>query len=529
MPRARWGLALLALAAAGGCKKEEKKPIDLGSAPPTGAANSEALTLGIGVARALDPELAPTSTEWRHTYVVGKDHAVVVGFANNEAVAIVTQDGGKTWRTFRSQVEDWSAWGISKEGNAALVGATKLKPPEPKTPPKPPPPGTPPPPPPRPTHALFDGGRFSIAASDAQTFPALGTLIDPLPKPKGSKPCQPNDPTCLRDGARIPLDAVPIPLNRDRAAIVFEEGPKNVGGLFHVTRTGVEGTALRFGAAERVIPTPYAKPPSLLSYTGKALYRRPVPDVGIALPLPSMVVGVDMTPRLAAELSAPHACESGDLTFQRVTLPGERPGVLVVGPERIFAVALPPGAGGALGCSATQVLTEVTDDKGIPNVAVCPLEVQAGAKPAPAPSASAVAPPAAPPPPRAKKVEAPWIIERSPTCTLAQKPPFRLWNDKHDRRMLVVPTDQGVIAFLQAWAGERWGLTLAYSIEKGTIYEVSRAVAEGSGERGKVELAAVIPLGKRTILLFTSDIMGTSRRGLYVIASDDGGNNWQAP
>ena len=44
-----------------------------------------------------------------------------------------------------------------------------------------------------------------------------------------------------------------------------------------------------------------------------------------------------------------------------------------------------------------------------------------------------------------------------------------------------------------------------------------------------MDLGALISFGKRTLILLAADVTGTSRRGWYVIVSDDGGLSWSAP
>ena len=75
---------------------------------------------------------------------------------------------------------------------------------------------------------------------------------------------------------------------------------------------------------------------------------------------------------------------------------------------------------------------------------------------------------------------------------------------------------------------DRWGLYLAQS-PNSVIYERPRVVGEGTGDRGRVELGALVSFGKRLLLLLSADVTGTSRRGWFVMVSEDGGSNWNPP
>jgi hypothetical protein len=61
------------------------------------------------------------------------------------------------------------------------------------------------------------------------------------------------------------------------------------------------------------------------------------------------------------------------------------------------------------------------------------------------------------------------------------------------------------------------------------MYERQRVIGEGQSDRGRLELGALLSLGKRAILLLSADVTGTSRRGWFVLVSDDGGTNWGPP
>jgi len=108
--------------------------------------------------------------------------------------------------------------------------------------------------------------------------------------------------------------------------------------------------------------------------------------------------------------------------------------------------------------------------------------------------------------------------------------PFRIWTQEHTREIVAVPTSQGVLAVMSARAGERrWGLYLAQSLDGGKTFELAQTIGEGTTDRGHFVLGALASLPKRTLLLISAEVTGTTRRGWYVLASDDGGENWGPP
>ena len=114
-------------------------------------------------------------------------------------------------------------------------------------------------------------------------------------------------------------------------------------------------------------------------------------------------------------------------------------------------------------------------------------------------------------------------------CETPTRPVFRPWIEKHERQFFAAPTEKGAFGVVVARAGERWGLYHVQSSDGGKFYERARVIGEGSGDRGKLDFGALVSFGKRTLLLISADVTGTSRRGWYVIVSDDGGETWNPP
>lgn len=430
---------------------------------PRGGASVDELSTGIGLARGLDSSLVPSSTEWRQLIVLDASRAVLAGEIAGEAIAIRTEDAGKTWRAFRAPGQGWSAWGMGADGTLVLATGTVEKP----------------------KVALPGGQRAPIDSAGLQ-FVAAETTDLSSPNPIFA-------PIEKKTTPRIPIGkGMPAVLSRSRAALLVDEAPRKSGILFGGP-AGVEaGPLLPIPPAERLVPTPMARPPMILTTRGRDLLIRPTPSPDKPLDPPQKIAGITPTPAVLVELGQLPACESGAWSFQRVTQQN-RPMILGVSPTRNVVVPLPPTTTktSRVGCGADRLVVETLDPKDkVESLATCGLEGQ---------------------------------------CLAPMKPPFRPWPEKHEREIATVGTTQGAIAVLTARSRDRWGLYLSQSTDGGKLFELPRMIGEGNSDRGRFELGAVISFGARTLLLISTGVTGTSRRGWYVLVSDDGGTTWAPP
>jgi hypothetical protein len=466
-----WGLCA-SLTSLGCKKKKEEQPIP--APPPRGAASIDELSTGLGTARGLDVNLAPTSTEWRRVFVLDDKQAILAGDVAGEAVTLMTSDAGKTWRSLRAERDAWSTWSLGADGTLVLTTGAREQPKFKNQPAK----------------APADAVRLFFAGPDAASLSAPWPLVPPQPPPAEPPPKkQPPPPKSY-----VTIDAIPAVLAADSAAFVAEEGPRKLSLMY----AGPPGSAVlppvKLPPVERFVPTPYGRPPMLLSIKGRDLLVRPMPAAGKPLDAPQKVANVVATPALLNELSALPVCESEGFSFQRIaqTAPA-RTALLAISSARTTALPLPANIEKTtrIGCGGGKIVVETIDAKAnSPTLTICDLEG---------------------------------------SCVTPQKPPFRLWPEQHQRDTVATPTALGVAAVMSARAGDRWGLYFAQSVEGGSVYEVSRVIGEGSTDRGKMDLGALISFGKRTLILMSADVTGTSRRGWYVIVSDDGGLTWNPP
>ncbi|XXX75706.1 hypothetical protein WMF30_49460 [Sorangium sp. So ce134] len=455
--------ALTALLALGCRKKEKAEPITV--LPPPGAASQDALTTAIGQARGIDSTLAPSSTRWRRVFVLDDKRAVITGEVENEAIALVTETAGRTWRSLRRVREGWSTWSVGADGATVLTAG-------PRGP------------------APAKDARGARGAPPAMDPPSL--FFAPFEASELSAPSPVALPELGR-GARPLANSVPAVLSAESAALLVEPRPRRAT-LVYAGPPGAEPVpSVQLPAQEQALPVPYGRPPAILSVRGRNLLSRPVPEPGKPLDAPRVVEGLAVSPAATAALSAPPTCDFAGWSIQLVPQPPDKTAVVAISATQTAVLKLPAKAapGAAVGCAADRIMVEViAPTTGELTLATCALD---GA------------------------------------CILAEKPPFRPWLEPHERSVALAPTREGVAAVLTSRTPTRWGLYIAQSPEAGKIYDVPRVIGEGSGERGRIELGALLSFGNRLLMLLQADVTGTSRRGWYVMASEDSGLTWSPP
>ncbi|MGK4001290.1 hypothetical protein WMF31_01595 [Sorangium sp. So ce1036] len=448
-----------------GCKKKEKQePINV--PPPPGAASSDELTTAVGPARGLSSTLAPTSTRWKRVFVLDDKRAVVAGETEDEAIALVTENAGRTWRSLRRPRDGWSAWSVGADGSIVLAVGSRA-------------PGR---------SKDVDGAALPPEEEPINLFFAPSEAADllapsPVPLPELGRKATP------------PVDSVPAVLSAESAALLISPKPRRAA-LVHAGPPGATpAPPIPLPPQEQALPIPYGRPPALLSVRGRNLLTRPVPAPGKPLEAPRTVAGLVMTPAATAALSASPACDFGEWSIQVVPQPPDKSAVVAISAARTAVLKLPAKAAplATVGCGANRITVDViAPTGGEPTLATCDLK---GA------------------------------------CVLAEKQPFHPWIEPHERSVASAPTREGVAAVLTARAAARWGLYIALSPspESGKLYEVPRVIGEGQGERGRIDLGALLSFGDRLLMLLQADVTGTSRRGWYVTVSEDSGLTWSPP
>lgn len=467
MDRALLAIGLSALLALGcGKKKEDEGPIP--APPPPGQASKDELSTTLGQAKGLDEGLAPTSAKWTRVFVLDEKRALIAGEVVNETIALLTDDAGVTWRSFRSEKDAWSSWSVGLDGAVVLGVGSREGAPSAQT-------------------ARVEGARVAFGTFDT---PQLGVATPLFPTPKG--------PVM---GLVQTVSAVPA-LIGESAALVAEDAPRKLV-LLYGGKPGAEAMApLKLPSSEKIVPVPYGRAPVMLSIKGKDLFSRPFPAAGKPLDKPQKVPSVAATPTLLAELSTPPLCETGAWSFQRVLAGGKKTQLLGVSPTKIVAFALPESTSPttAIGCGANRIVVEAVQAK------------------------------TGPPALQAEQPDVPILVtcDLAGKCTTPKNPPFRVWPGPQKREIAMTATEAGTLGVMSVRAGDRWGLYLGQGPD-GITFERPRPIGEGTGDRGRIELGALLSFGKRALLLISADVTGTSRRGWFVLVSDDGGTNWNPP
>jgi hypothetical protein len=452
-----------------GCGKKKEEEPAIAPPPPSGAASAEELTTTLGQARGLSEGLAPTSTRWSRVVVLDDKRAVLMGEVVNETIALFTPDAGKTWRSFRSERDAWSNWSLGADGELVLgVGSREGAP--------------------TPQSAALQATKLSFGNLESESLTAPTPLF---PTAKGPV-----------TGVLQTESAIPALLAAGSAALVAEEGPRK-SFLYYGGKPGSDAVApVKLPGGEKVVPVPYGRPPMLLSIKGKDLLIRPFPAAGKPLDKPTKVAGVTATPTLLAELSTRPMCEHGAYSYQRIKQ-GKGVALLGVSSGKTFSFPFPESTVPTtrIGCGGARLAIE------------------------------AVQPKKGPPATRKDQPDLPTILTCDVVgkCSNPQNAPFRTWPEQHKRDITVETTEDGVLGVMSIKAGERWGLYMAQGPKEGNAWERQRPIGEGSGQRGQIELGALVSFGKRALLLISADVTGTSRRGWFVMVSDDGGTNWGPP
>jgi hypothetical protein len=436
--------------------------------PPPGAASRDELTTSLGQGKGLEESLAPTSVKWTRVFVLDDKRAVLAGEDVSATIALFTEDAGTSWKSFRAERDAWSNWSVGLDGTLVVGTGSRDGAPTPQT-------------------ARAEAARVAFGAIGGEEL-SIGSPLFPAPKGQVK-------------GLLAVAAAIPAVLGQDATALVVEEAPRKPT-LFYGGKPGAEAVPpVKLPSGEKIVPVPYGRAPVMLSFKGKDLLQRPFPAPGKPLDKPAKVTGVPPSPKLLDELSAPPLCETGAWSFQRVSA-GKRAQVVGVSPAKIVSFPLPESVvpTTSVGCGADKIVVEA-------------VQAKTGA-----------------PATWADQPDIPILLtcDLKGKCTAPKNAPFRIWPGAQKREIVSAATTGGTLGVMSVTAGSRWGLYLGQTTD-GVTFERPRPIGEGTGDRGRIELGALLSFGKRALLLISADVTGTSRRGWFVLVSDDGGTSWNPP
>ena len=348
---ARLGCTLAALMATlpacGDSKTSDKKPVVDLEPKRIGDASQKSLLTGLGPATAIR-EPVPANARWDRVISFGDNGAVVSGGTDDETLALVTKDGGKTWHVLRAKAEPWTAWSASADGAVVAMLAGREKPPPPPA----------------------KGPRRPPAATRQPPFTALAISFSSADGVDMSIPVSLLGKEALLATEQLDLPAVvPAVLGSELAGLAT-----TAGLVYTVPPTRERPAALSLPAGERFLPAAYGRPPMLVSLQGSDIVTRPWPKPGETLATGTKVAGARADGNAWDGLATAPECEFGAWSFQRIGANGQAT-VVGISPDRSVAFALPKNESKWLGCSDRSVLFEAVDDKSkAPTLVRCGLD-----------------------------------------------------------------------------------------------------------------------------------------------------------
>lgn len=444
---------------------EKKKDAPRELPPAEGQANSKQVNTMVGQGRAIPFDVASTNARFGRIFQLPPNIAILGGDSPGEAAVMRTENAGKDWVGFKTLADTATLIGYSVSLDGSLVISLAKR----QVPKK----------------GLPKG-----------QLPPVDTLSY-LFAPKGEGLSAPSPILAPDEKGKGPL----IPKGRGMPALVaknvgsfaIEYAPKRFAIAYGVPSTDALPPALPLPANETPIFAPYARPPVLLTSNGKTLLARKWPAPGEALGTPTPIDRVKLTKTIVDELSEGAECEHAGWSFRRVLQGKDVPHLFGVTTDRVVFFELPRGLSPdvLMGCGDGRVVFQAANPTNQEYAMVtCSLEG---------------------------------------VCVPSEAPPFRLWQQEHERRIGIATWHAGVIAAMGIHTPQAWGFYMTRSDNAGKNYDRQRAIGEGKGDRGRYTFGALIGLEKRTLLIFASDLTGSSRRSWFALASDDAGQNWGPP
>lgn len=311
-------------------------PLSVPAPPPPSPGSDDArerLSTSIGSGRALDREVVPANTEWRGWSAVDDRIAAAYGDVDGAPLALITADGGGTWRVVRGERGGASRWALSDSGMVALLTGLEEGPAAQRT-----------------------LGSLRVHVVDGGT--ALGPPSLVLPAEGGKKPRL--SPDTLLAAFAGPDTLAVLAVEPVGPALVYAPGSPHAP----------PAPPQPLPAKEKPLPGVYGRPAQLVSVRGRELVVRPAPTQGQPVAEPVVVEGFTPSPTLPRDVSGAPICISGKWTHRWIAQPRGRDFVLSISPDkagaipiatpRVTSVSQPTNASErAFGCAADSVTVEI--------------------------------------------------------------------------------------------------------------------------------------------------------------------------
>ncbi len=308
-------------------------------APPSpGGASQDLVNTRIGTGLGLGSSIAPTSTKWEGVFVVGEKTAVVVGRSLDEAIALRTTDGGRTWDALKTKPGKFASWGVGKDGSATLLGGNTKK------------------------VKLAPGQLAPLLEANLWFAPAGRSLGEPAP-------LFPND-DALKDVTIERGFAMPAVLSGELASVIAQQARSPLV-VFGAPGGQPQPKPIR-GERNKIVMAPFGRPPQMLTETRGAIHVQPWPKPGEKVLPGTPIAGLGRVAAAYEQLSTGPDCEFMDWSFKRLASSSSNAWIVGVSKERSFAFKAPSGEAKTIGCGENAVVIEVLDaKKNVPQLLRC--------------------------------------------------------------------------------------------------------------------------------------------------------------
>ncbi len=328
---------LLCAGLAAGCGKKDSKPEDVPVPPSPGGASQDTVNTRIGTGLGFGSGLAPTSAQWEQVFVTGERTAIVAGRSGDEAIALRTTDGGRSWQSLTANAGKFSTWGAGADGSAVLIGGDTQK-------------GT-----------LAKGQRAPVIDAKVWYAAAGRNLSEPTVLfPQGDK----------LDGVTVERGfSTPAVLSSELMAMVGDQKRSPVivfgapGGMAQPDPIG--------GLRQKLVTAPFGRPPQLLVEARGTFTVQPWPRPGAKVENGAPIASLPSVAGAYEQLSNGPGCEHMEWSFSRIGS-GSNAWIVGVSEKKSFAFKAPPGDATTLGCGSEAVVVEVVDaEKKVPQLVRC--------------------------------------------------------------------------------------------------------------------------------------------------------------
>lgn len=329
-------LLLAATASCNSCKKETTaEPIP---APPSlGGASQDLVKTRIGTGLGLGSSIAPTSTKWERVFVVDDKTAVIVGRSLDEAIALRTEDKGRTWDALKTKPGKFAVWGVGADGSTALVGGETKK----------------------------------VKLAKGQLAPVLKANMWFAPKGR----------TLSESASFFPDDDVlknvtiergfsqPAVLSGELAAVVSDQTRKQLV-VFGAPGGQPQPEPIK-AERDKIVTAPFGRPPQMVTESRGSFSVQPWPKPGAKVESGKPIPGMGRVNGAYDQLSNGPTCEFKGWSFSRLGT-ATNAWIIGVSPTKSFAFKAPNGDVTTIGCGEDAVVVEVVDpEKKVPSLLRC--------------------------------------------------------------------------------------------------------------------------------------------------------------